>query len=165
MNSWNIQIEKKWPKGCFFLLQQSLHHFMVHLSYAMIVFILSHYVTEEKILSIFCVFKNFEYTIYKVYFYNVSMKMLKRIHKILKVIKKFRRNNKSNLNIFLIFAAIVMIWRGIANLLDLYFFPNNPLVGNLICIVLWLFILLLDDWKLRELEWELEKKEEIKKLK
>ena len=105
------------------------------------------------------------YYIYKVYFYNVSMKMLKRIHKILKTIKKFRRNNKSNLNIFLIFAAIVMIWSGIANLLDLYFFPNNPLVGNLICIVLWLFILLLDDWKLRELEWELEKKEEIKKLK
>jgi len=88
--------------------------------------------------------------------------MVKRIHKILKKVKKFR-NNKSNLNIFLIFVAIVMIWSWISNLLDEYFFPKNPFIGNLICIVLWVIILLLDDWKLDELEWESEMEHGIEK--
>jgi hypothetical protein len=60
------------------------------------------------------------------------------------------------------FAAIVMIWSGIANLLDLYFFPNKPFIGNLVCIALWVIILLLDDGKLEELEWEPEGGEKAK---
>lgn len=89
--------------------------------------------------------------------------MPKFIHRVVKKIKKFRKNRKSNRNAFLIFAAVVMIWSGISNLLDVYFFPNNPLVGNFICIALWLIILLLDDGKLWELDWEWEMKENTKK--
>ena len=92
---------------------------------------------------------------YSIYIKN--SKMPKLIHTIAKKIKKFRKDRKSNRNAFLIFAAVVMIWSGIANLLDTYFFPNRPFVGNLICIALWVIILLLDDGKLWELEWELEK--------
>lgn len=82
--------------------------------------------------------------------------MPKFIHTIAKRVRKFRKDRKSNRNAFLIFAAVVMVWCGIANLLDEYFFPNKPFIGNLICIALWLIILLLDDGKLWELEWEQE---------
>ena len=87
--------------------------------------------------------------------------MPKFIHKAVKKIRKFRKNRKSNRNAFLIFVAIVMIWCGVANLIETYFFPSNPLIGNSICIAVWLIILLLDDGKLWELEWEWEIKEEI----
>ena len=81
----------------------------------------------------FCIFKNFGYTIpYSIYIKN--SKMPKFIHTISKKIKKFRKDRKSNRNAFLIFAAVVMVWCGIANLLDEYFFPNKPFIGNLICI-------------------------------
>ena len=77
--------------------------------------------------------------------------MLRFHKKILKKIKKFRKDYKSNWNIFLIFLAIVMVWRGIQDLLTLCLFPNYPIISCLICIVVWLFILLIDDWKLDEL--------------
>lgn len=80
----------------------------------------------------------------------------------MKKIKKFRKNRKSNRNAFLIFVAIIMVWCGIANLIETYFFPNQPLIGNSICIAVWLVILLLDDGKLWELEWE-EMENETKK--
>ena len=89
--------------------------------------------------------------------------MPKFIQRVVKKIKKFRKNRKSNRNAFLIFVAIVMIRCGVANLIETYFFPNKPLIGNSICIAVWLFILLLDDGRLWELEWEWEMKEETKK--
>ena len=90
-------------------------------------------------------------------------KMIKRLQKILRKVRKVRKNNKSNFNIFLIFIAIVLTWKSIANIVDLYFLPNHPLINNLICIALWMFILLVDDWKLLELEWELEWELELEK--
>ena len=63
--------------------------------------------------------------------------MPKLIHTIAKRVRKFRKDRKSNRNAFLIFAAVVMVWCGIANLLD--------------------------DGKLWELEWEWEVKENTKK--
>ena len=92
----------------------------------------------------------------------MNRKMPKFMQRILKKIKKFRKNRKSNRNAFLIFAAVVMIWCGVANLIETYFFPNKPLVRSSICMIFWLIILLLDDGKLWELEWEWELKEEIK---
>ena len=75
-----------------------------------------------------------------------------RFHKrILKKIKKFRNDYKSNRNIFLIFLAIVMVWRWIQDLLTLCLFPNNPIISCIICIVIGLLILLIDDGKLDEL--------------
>ena len=101
-----------------------------------------------------------DYTSYSIY--TKKNKMPKFIHTIAKKVKKFRKDRKSNRNAFLIFAAIVMVWCWIANLLDEYFFPNKPFIGNMICIAVWLIILLLDDGKLWELEWESEIKEKNK---
>lgn len=56
--------------------------------------------------------------------------MIKPVQKILRKVKKFRKDRKSNRNVLLIFVAIVMIWRGITNLLDIYFLPNHPLISN-----------------------------------
>ena len=75
-----------------------------------------------------------------------------RFHKrILKKIKKFRKDYKSNWNIFLIFLAIVMVWRWIQDLLTLCLFPNHPIISCIICIAVGIVILLIDDWKLDEL--------------
>ena len=75
-----------------------------------------------------------------------------RFHKrILKKIKRFRKDYKSNRNIFLIFLAIVMVWRGVQDLLTLCLFPNHPIISCIICIAIGLSILLIDDWKLDEL--------------
>ncbi len=84
--------------------------------------------------------------------------MWKKLKMFVTRIKKFRKNYNSNRNLLLIFVSIVMVWRWIGNLLDMYFFPNYPVVSNLICIILWTFILMLDDGKLWELEWDLPKK-------
>lgn len=75
-----------------------------------------------------------------------------RFHKrILKKIKKFRKDYKSNWNIFLIFLAIVMVWRWVQDLLTLCLFPNHPIISCIICIAVGIVILLIDDWKLDEL--------------
>ena len=77
--------------------------------------------------------------------------MLRFHKKILKKIKKFRKDYKSNRNIFLIFLAIVMVWRWVQDLLTLCLFPNHPIISCIICIAIGLLILLIDDWKLDEL--------------
>jgi MFS superfamily sulfate permease-like transporter len=77
--------------------------------------------------------------------------MIKSPKKILKKIKKFRKDHKSNRNIFLIFLAIVMVWRWIQDLLTILLFPNYPIISCIICITVWMGILLIDDWKLDEL--------------
>ncbi len=77
--------------------------------------------------------------------------MLKFSKKILKKIRKFRKDHRSNRNIFLIFLAIVMVWRWIQDLLTLCLFPNHPIISCIICIVVWMTILLIDDGKIDEL--------------
>ena len=77
--------------------------------------------------------------------------MLKKTKKILKKIKQFRKDHKSNRNIFLIFLAIVMIWRWIQDLLTLCLFPNHPIISCIICIAIGFIILLVDDGKIDEL--------------
>ncbi len=77
--------------------------------------------------------------------------MLKLSKTTLKKIRKFRKDHKSNWNIFLIFLAIVMIWRWIQDLLTLCLFPNHPIISCIICIAIWMAILLIDDGKIDEL--------------
>lgn len=77
--------------------------------------------------------------------------MLKFSKKILKKIKKFRKDHKSNRNIFLIFLAIIMIWRWVQDLLTICIFPENPILSCLVCIAIWIGILLIDDGKIDEL--------------
>ena len=77
--------------------------------------------------------------------------MLRFHKKILKRLKNFRKDHWSNRNIFLIFLAIVMVWRWIQDLLTICLFPNHPIISCIICIAIGLAILLIDDWKLDEL--------------
>lgn len=65
--------------------------------------------------------------------------------------KKLRKCKTSNLNIFLVCLAVIMIWRWIRNLLDLYIFPNCQRLSCIICLVLWILILIADDGKIDEL--------------
>lgn len=82
--------------------------------------------------------------------------MLKLSKRIIKKIKKFRKDHRSNRNIFLIFLAIVMIWRWIQDLLTLCLFPNHPIISCIICIIIWMIILLIDDGKIDELSEPIE---------
>jgi MFS superfamily sulfate permease-like transporter len=80
--------------------------------------------------------------------------MNKFIKKLSIKIKRFRKNYDSNWNIFVVCIAIVMIWKWIWDLLDMYIFPGYPLISNLICIGIGIIVLLMDDWKLWELQEE-----------
>jgi MFS superfamily sulfate permease-like transporter len=82
--------------------------------------------------------------------------MIRSPKKILKKIKKFRKDHKSNWNIFLIFLAIVMVWRWIQDLLTILLFPNHPIISCIICITIGMAILLIDDWKIDELSEPIE---------
>ena len=82
--------------------------------------------------------------------------MLKFSKRILKKIRQFRKDHKSNLNIFLIFLAVVMLWKWVQDLLTIILFPNYPIISCIICIVVWLFILLIDDGKIDELSEPIE---------
>ena len=77
--------------------------------------------------------------------------MIRLPKKILKKIRKFRKDHRSNRNIFLIFLAVVMLWKWVQDLLTIILFPNYPIVSSIICIVIWLGILLVDDGKIDEL--------------
>ena len=77
--------------------------------------------------------------------------MIRLPKKILKKIRKFRKDHKSNWNIFLIFLAIVMVWRWIQDLLTILLFPNHPIISCIICIAVGMSILLIDDGKIDEL--------------
>lgn len=91
--------------------------------------------------------------------------MNKTAKKLLKKLKNFRRNYNSNWNIFVVCIAIVMIWRWIWDLLDMYIFPNHPLFSNLICIAIGVIVLLVDDGNLWELKTEDPHRENISKKK
>lgn len=71
--------------------------------------------------------------------------------KILKKIRNFRKNHKSNRNVFLIFLAIVMLWKWVQDLLTIVLFPNHPIISCIICITIGITILLIDDGKIDEL--------------
>ena len=80
--------------------------------------------------------------------------MNKFIKKLLRKFKKFRENHNSNMNILIECIAIIMIWRGVWDLLEIYVIPENQLASNIICIIIWIIVLLWDDWRLWELEEE-----------
>ena len=87
--------------------------------------------------------------------------MSRKFSKLYKSIKKFRKNHNSNLNVFIVCVSIIMIWRWVWDLLDAYLFPNNRFLSCVICIIIWVGVLLLDDGKLWELEEEPHKEKTI----
>ncbi len=71
--------------------------------------------------------------------------MNKFIKKLLRKFKKFKENHHSNVNILIECVAIIMIWRGVWDLLEMYILPENQLVSNVTCIVVGIIVLLWDD--------------------
>ncbi|MDA1209178.1 MAG: hypothetical protein O2904_04080 [bacterium] len=47
--------------------------------------------------------------------------------------------------------AVVFVWRGIWNLIDIYLFPGNPLLSNVVSILLGIFLLYLPNGNISEL--------------
>ncbi len=96
------------------------------------------------------------------YFWNImkykilykTKTMNKFVKKLLRKFKKFRENHNSNMNILIECIAIIMIWRGVWDLLEIYVLPENQLASNIMCIIVWIIVLLWDDWRLWELEEE-----------
>ena len=79
---------------------------------------------------------------------NYSKKYTNLIYKKIKNI----RQKRSNINIFLTTVARVMIWRWVWELLDLYLFPNNHKVSIIVGIIIWIFLLFVDNEKLDEID-------------
>ncbi|MFZ2151124.1 MAG: hypothetical protein WAZ12_05290 [Candidatus Absconditicoccaceae bacterium] len=71
------------------------------------------------------------------------------------------RKKRSNMNIFLTTAAVVMIWRGVWELLDIYLFPNNRVVSLMIGMIIGIFLLFVDNEKLDELDEKVENEKKI----
>ena len=55
-------------------------------------------------------------------------------------------------NAIVIVLAIIMLWRGVWGLLDVYLFPGVPTLSYLISIALGILILYLDDFSLNDLK-------------
>jgi hypothetical protein len=55
-------------------------------------------------------------------------------------------------NAIIVILAIIMLWRGIWELLNLYLFPGSPTFSNLLSIALGALILHLDDFSLKDLK-------------
>lgn len=47
--------------------------------------------------------------------------------------------------------GIVLVWRGLWNLMDQYIFPDKPLLSNIVTILVGLFLLYLPDQDIKEL--------------
>lgn len=55
-------------------------------------------------------------------------------------------------NAIVVIFAIIMLWRGVWELLNLYFFPGSPTFSNLLSIALGALILHFDDFSLKDLK-------------
>ena len=88
------------------------------------------YKFSQQIFAFFCFWGIMNYKI----LYRVKI-MNKFVKKLLRKFKKFRENHKSNVNILIECIAIIMIWRGVWDLLEIYVFPENQLVSNIMCII------------------------------
>lgn len=78
-----------------------------------------------------------------------------------KKIRRLRRK-RSNLNIFLTTVAVVMIWRWVWELLDLYLFPHNRILSLIIGLIVWIFLLFVDNDELDELDEKIANEESVK---
>lgn len=55
------------------------------------------------------------------------------------------------INGIIIVVAIILFWRGVWGLIDLYLFPNSPTFSHLLSIALGALILYLDDFSIKDL--------------
>ena len=61
------------------------------------------------------------------------------------------RPTKSFFFLIMVVTCVVLIWRGIWNLLDMYFLNNHPIWSNVIGIVLGVIVLYLPDRDIKDL--------------
>ena len=66
----------------------------------------------------------------------------------LEKIKKHHRNWYS----IIIGTGIVLYWRGVWGLMDIYLFPNHELFSYVSSVILGLLLLLINDFRLKEIE-------------
>lgn len=55
-------------------------------------------------------------------------------------------------NAIVVIFAIIMLWRGVWGLLDVYLFPGSPTFSYLLSISLGALVLYLDDFRLKDLK-------------
>ncbi len=55
-------------------------------------------------------------------------------------------------NVIVIIFAIIMLWRGIWGLLDLYLFPGSPAFSHILTVIIGATILYLDDFSIHNLK-------------
>ncbi|XSG86073.1 MAG: hypothetical protein ACPW60_04965 [Methylohalobius sp. ZOD2] len=58
------------------------------------------------------------------------------------------KSEHPNINTLVIVSAIIMLWRGVWGLLDVYLFPGSPTLSYLVSIALGALILYLDGFSL-----------------
>ena len=65
---------------------------------------------------------------------------------------KSLRKRRTNINILITTMAVVMIWRGVWGIMDIYLFPDQPFLSYLFSLLLGTFLLFVDNEELDELE-------------
>jgi len=60
-------------------------------------------------------------------------------------------SRRTTLNSLIIVVAIIMLWRGVWGLLDIYLFPDMPALSSLVSISMGILILYLNDFHLDNL--------------
>jgi len=77
--------------------------------------------------------------------------MIDNSHEPKKKIPFSLRPTKTFFTMILVVTCVVLIWRGIWNLLDLYFLKNHPILSNVIGILIGVIILYLPDRDIKDL--------------
>lgn len=65
--------------------------------------------------------------------------------------KKAKVKEISNIRILIVCICVIMIWKAVWDFCDMFIFPNNIILSDIVCLVVWIVVLLLDDGKLYEL--------------
>ena len=90
--------------------------------------------------------------IMKIYNFIYDISIMGKFKSCFRKFRRFMKDRNSNASILIECIAIIMIWRWVWDLLEIYVLPNSPLASNLTCVIVWILVLLLDDWKLFELQ-------------
>ena len=57
---------------------------------------------------------------------------------------KQRMSRRRVIKVLASFVALILLWRGIWGLLDGYLLPDNPMISYLICVLLGIFLVVVD---------------------
>ena len=66
------------------------------------------------------------------------------------LLKTFMSGN-SNMNMLISCVCVIMVWRAIWDMCETFILPNHQVLSDVLCLIIWIIVLLLDDGKLKEL--------------